>query len=46
MTGHQLTYIDMYPAPVSREPSGFVIWGSAALIMLALCAVTAVLFSL
>lgn len=28
---HNLTYIDLYPAPVKPEPAGWVIWAGAAL---------------
>ena len=30
-TKHNLTYIDLYPAPVEREPSAWAIWLGAAL---------------
>ena len=28
---HKLTYIDLYPAPVTKEPATWVIWAGAAL---------------
>lgn len=31
MKKHTLTYIDLYPAPVDKEPSAWVIWAGAAL---------------
>ena len=31
MKKHTLTYIDLYPAPVDKEPSVWVIWAGAAL---------------
>jgi hypothetical protein len=47
MNKHQLTYIDMYPEPVTQtEPSGFAIWAGAALALVALYLLTVFLFSL
>lgn len=46
MNKHQLTYIDMHPAPVTREPSPVRIWAGAALFMLALWGVLTFAFSL
>lgn len=46
MNKHQLTYIDLYPAPVEREPSGFAIWAGATVALVALYCVTVFLFSL
>jgi hypothetical protein len=46
MKRHQLTYIDLHPQPVTREPSGFAIWLGAAALVLTLWAVTFVVFSL
>jgi hypothetical protein len=28
---HKLTYIDLYPAPVDKEPAAWAIWLGAAL---------------
>ena len=28
---HNLTYIDLYPAPVDQDPPAWVIWAGAAL---------------
>jgi hypothetical protein len=47
MSKHQLTYIEMYPEPVtSAEPSGFAIWAGAAFVLVALYLLTVFLFSL
>ena len=46
MNKHQLTYIDMYPEPIEREPSTLAVWLSAAFTLAALYLVTVVLFSL
>ena len=47
MNKHQLTYVQMYPEPVtSAEPSGFVIWCGAACALGALYLLTVFLFSL
>jgi hypothetical protein len=46
MNRHQLTYIDLHPAPVEREPSALAIWTGAAVFMLTLWAVTFLAFSL
>lgn len=46
MNKHQLTYIDMYPAPVDREPSALAIWAGAALALIALYLLTVFLFTL
>ena len=47
MNKHQLTYVQMYPEPVtSAEPSGFVIWAGAAFALGALYLTTVFLFSL
>jgi hypothetical protein len=46
MNRHQLTYIDLHPEPVEREPSGFAIWAGAAVALVALYCVTVFLFSL
>jgi hypothetical protein len=46
MNKHQLTYIDLYPQPIEREPSGFAIVCGAALALVALYCVTVFLFSL
>jgi len=47
MNKHQLTYIDMYPQPItSAEPSGFAIWCGAAVALCAVYLVTVFLFSL
>ncbi len=46
MNKHQLTYIQMYPAPVEREPSALAIWAGAALALLAVYLLTVFAFSL
>jgi hypothetical protein len=46
MNRHQLTYIDLHPAPVEREPSTLAIWAGAAVFMLTLWALTFIVFSL
>jgi hypothetical protein len=46
MNKHQLTYIDLYPAPVEREPSTLAIVAGAAVALLALWCATVFLFSL
>ena len=47
MNKHQLTYVQMYPQPVtSAEPSGFAIWCGAACAMGALYLLTVLAFSL
>lgn len=46
MSRHRLTYIDMRPAPVGREPSPLAIWAGAALAVTAVWCVTVFLFSL
>lgn len=47
MSKHQLTYIDLHPAPVrDKEPSAIAIWAGAALALVALYAVTVFLFTM
>ena len=47
MNKHQITYIDIYPQPItSAEPSGFVIWCGAACALCALYLLTVLAFSL
>lgn len=47
MHKHQLTYVDLHPAPVqAKEPSTLAIWAGAALALVALYAVTVFLFTL
>lgn len=46
MNRHQLTYIDLHPEPIEREPSGFAIVCGAAFALVALCCLCAFLFSL
>jgi hypothetical protein len=46
MNRHQLTYIDLYPEPIEREPSTLAIVVGAAVALLALWCVTVFLFSL
>jgi hypothetical protein len=46
MNRHQLTYIDLHPEPIEREPSGFAIFCGAAFALVALYCVTVFLFSL
>jgi len=46
MNKHQLTYIDLYPAPVEREPSPLAVWAGAAFALLTVYLLTVFLFSL
>lgn len=46
MNRHQLTYIDLYPAPIEREPSALAIWAGAVVALVVLYCVTVFLFSL
>jgi hypothetical protein len=46
MSKHKLTYIDLYPAPVDREPSALAIWAGAALALIAVYLITLFLFTL
>ena len=46
MSKHKLTYIDLYPAPVDRDPSPLAIWAGAALALIALYLLTVFLFTL
>jgi hypothetical protein len=46
MNRHQLTYIDLHPEPIEREPSTLAIWLGAAVALLALWCATVFLFSL
>lgn len=46
MNRHQLTYIDLYPEPIEREPSSLMIWAGAAFALVALWVITVFLFSL
>jgi hypothetical protein len=46
MNRHALTYIDLYPAPIEREPSTLAIVAGAAFALVALWCVTVFLFSL
>lgn len=46
MNRHQLTYIDLHPVPVDREPSALAIWAGAALALIALHLLTVFLFTL
>jgi hypothetical protein len=47
MNRHQLTYIDLHPAPVeAKEPSTLAIVAGAALALVAVYAVTLFLFTL
>lgn len=47
MNRHQLTYIDLYPQPLtSAEPSGFVIWCGAAAVLGAVYLLTVLAFFL
>jgi hypothetical protein len=46
MNRHQLTYIDLHPESIEREPSTLAIWAGAAVALLALWCVTVFLFSL
>ena len=46
MNRHSLTYIDLHPQPVEREPSPLMIWAGAAFALGALYLLTVFLFSL
>ena len=46
MNRHQLTYIDLHPEPIEREPSPLAIFCGAAVALVALYCVTVFLFSL
>lgn len=47
MNRHQLTYVEMYPQPItSAEPSGFAIWCGAAAALGAVYLLTVLAFSL
>lgn len=46
MNRHSLTYIDLHPQPLEREPGPLAIVAGAALAAFALWALTFVLFSL
>lgn len=46
MNRHQLTYIDLNPEPLERDPSPFAIVAGAALALVALWVITVCLFSL
>jgi hypothetical protein len=46
MNRHQLTYIEMYPQPLEREPSTLAIVAGAAFALVALWVITVFLFSL
>jgi hypothetical protein len=46
MNRHQLTYIDLHPQPLEREPSTLAIVAGAALALVALWVITVCLFSL
>jgi hypothetical protein len=46
MNKHQLTYIDLYPAPIEREPSRLAVWAGAAFALLAVYLLTVFAFSL
>jgi hypothetical protein len=46
MNKHQMTYIQMYPAAVTREPSRLAVWAGAAFALLAVYLLTVFAFSL
>lgn len=46
MNRHALTYIDLYPEPIEREPSALAIWAGAAFALLTVYLLTVFLFSL
>lgn len=46
MNRHQLTYIDLHPEPIEREPSPLAIWAGAAFALLAVYLLTVFAFSL
>lgn len=46
MNRHALTYIDMHPHPLGREPHPMAIVAGAALTVVALWVITVFLFSL
>jgi hypothetical protein len=46
MNRHALTYIDLHPEPIEREPSTLAIWAGAAFALLAVYLLTVFAFSL
>lgn len=46
MNRHRLTYIDLHPQPLEREPHPVAIVAGAALALIALWVITVFLFSL
>lgn len=46
MNRHSLTYIDLHPEPLEREPSPLAIWAGAALALIAVYLITVFLFTL
>lgn len=46
MNRHALTYIDLHPAPVEREPSALAIWAGAAFALFTVYLLTVLAFSL
>lgn len=46
MNRHQLTYIDLHPAPIERDPSPLAIWAGATFALFTVYLLTVFLFSL
>lgn len=46
MNRHQLTYIDLHPEPIEKEPSPLAIWAGAAFALLTVYLLTVFAFSL
>jgi hypothetical protein len=48
MNKHSLTYVDLHPEPVQQEdePSDWLIWLGAAVVLVGACATVAILFTL
>jgi len=43
---HRLTYVDLHPTHVDRDPPAWAIWAGAALALLAVWLITIFLFTL
>ena len=47
MNKHSLTYVDLHPEPVQQDdPSEWLIWLGAAVVLVCSCAAVAILFTL
>ena len=47
MNKHSLTYVDLHPEPVQQEeePSGWLLWFGAAVVLVGACATVAILLA-